>query len=276
MNRAMRIVAATGQRASASTAFTPLSLFSGGEAGFAYLPGTVHGASYQERTGASATTLSGNGEVVGTYRDLITTKNFTASADTRRPIHTVSGGLTNHDYDGTDDCLLLSAFDLSGTSAVTLFVACEVDTGAVAQIICEHSANINTNNGSFAFISRDAASGDLSWSGRGATNIGGRRTATATVPRKTVTSCVYDLAQTSLAAEFSPRVDGAVPSLTDAGSTLGLGPFGNFAFYIGARGDASVRFDGRIWGMILVGRVCTAAEIIDTEQYLAGLSGVSF
>ncbi|MER9665565.1 hypothetical protein [Mesorhizobium sp. M0203] len=87
------------------SAFSPLSLFARGEVGVAILPGTEFGVAYQERTGASATTVCAHGDPVGTFHDLLTSKYITTDADSKRPLYQIEG--TKHYLlsDGTDDWL---------------------------------------------------------------------------------------------------------------------------------------------------------------------------
>jgi len=68
-----------------------------------FAPG-VAGSCFQERTGASATTPSTNGDVVGSLKNQGTLGGWAvASTDAKRPILRVSGGLTYIEFDGVDD-----------------------------------------------------------------------------------------------------------------------------------------------------------------------------
>lgn len=249
------------------------AIFANGEKGWVRLPGTQYGVAYVERS--SPATICTNGSACGTYRDLVTNTDWVPSADARRPIYTVSGGLTYLDYDGSDDCLVGPTIDFSGTDKVTLIEAFELDTGALAQILTELSPTAVSNNGSFQVGTRIAASGDVFWGLRGDTANVNRSTAGAALPRKLLATCVYDLAGAATADEIKPTVNGAVVALTDSGAAAGGGNLGSYVPYIGARADGSLRFNGRKWGEICVGRVLTTAELTYCQQLVAGRAGIT-
>lgn len=252
------------------------SIFASGEKGWVRIPVLPYGICYQERTGASATTVCANGDPVGTFKDLIAGTYWTASADARRPIFTVAGGLTYLDYDGTDDCLVSAAsIDLSGTNKLTYLSAEEADTGSSAQIITELSTNFNGNNGSFYHATREQADGDLSIGLRGNASEA-RATAGASLPRKALFSAPLDLSGAAIANRIAIEVNGAPPSLTDINAAASqTGNFGNYTVYHGARANSSLRFNGRVFAEMCVGRELTAAEYLYCKQLFAGLAGIS-
>lgn len=87
----------------------------------AELPGTPYGISYQERTGASATTVAGDGDPVGTWHDLISDTYRTAPTDdTTRPLLKTDGSAWWHEYDGTNDRLGPLAFSSPIPQPVTI------------------------------------------------------------------------------------------------------------------------------------------------------------
>jgi hypothetical protein len=255
--------------------FSPVALFANGESGWTRLPGTPYGVSYQERSGASATTICANGDAVGTFKDLIKNTYWTASADARRPIFSV-GSYISHDFDGVDDCLIGPTTDLTGTAKVTTFHAVECDNAAGTQIISEFSSNFNSVPGTWLMDTSDTAAGDFSFGLRNSSSATARRSGGNTLPNKVVLSCVMDLTKNTYATFTRPRVNGVTPSLTNTGTQTTGTAFANQTPYAGARGDASLRFNGRIIAEIVVGRECTPAEITATEQYLAVLAGLSF
>ncbi|TPE52581.1 hypothetical protein [Amaricoccus solimangrovi] len=61
--------------------------------GCAILPGTGHTVCYVERTGASAATVAGDGDPVGTIHDLITGRRIVIGADDARPLYRAAGGV---------------------------------------------------------------------------------------------------------------------------------------------------------------------------------------
>ena len=62
------------------------------------------------------------------------------------------------------------------------------------------------------------------------------------------------------------RVNGvqAGQSTTDQGT----GNFGSYALYIGSRAGSSNRFNGHLYGLVVVGRALTSTEITNMETWL--------
>jgi len=68
------------------------------------------------------------------------------------------------------------------------------------------------------------------------------------------------------------RVDGVQVASTSGGAT---GNFGNYPLYIGSRGGSALRFNGRIYSLIVRGKLPDTDEQRDqTETYVAGKTGV--
>ena len=56
----------------------------------------------------------------------------------------------------------------------------------------------------------------------------------------------------------------------------GTGNFGNYPLYIGRRGGTALPFNGRDYGILVVGKLANATAIATTEMWLANkTSGVS-
>jgi hypothetical protein len=268
-NAALRSALLEGVGGSISLA----SIFGNGEKGWVRLPGSVYGECYVERS--APTTLCTNGTTCGTYRDLITGTDWVASADARRPAFVVSGGLTNLDYDGSDDCHIGPTINFGGTDKITLIEAVEADVGISTQIVTELSAAASVNPGAFNSGFRIANNGDFFWGLNGDAATVTRATAGASTPRKVLASCVFDIGGAGVADEIKPAIDGVVPSLTNGGTAAGGGNFGSYVPYVGARADASLRFNGRKWGEICVGRELTAAETTYVMNLIAAAAGIS-
>jgi len=57
--------------------------------------------------------------------------------------------------------------------------------------------------------------------------------------------------------------------VAQAASGQGTGNYGNHILYIGRRAGASLAFVGRDYGIVVVGKAASAAEINITEAWLA-------
>ena len=49
----------------------------------------------------------------------------------------------------------------------------------------------------------------------------------------------------------------------------GTGNFGNYPLFIGRRNNAALPFNGKDYGIVIVGKAASAGEITDTETWLA-------
>jgi hypothetical protein len=61
-------------------------------------------------------------------------------------------------------------------------------------------------------------------------------------------------------------VDGASTSAISA--SKGTGNYGTYVFYLGARGNASDRFNGKNYGTFFTNTIMSAAEILEAQTYL--------
>ena len=99
------------------------------------------------------------------------------------------------------------------------------------------------------------------------------RTATTyTAPITNVLSCAYDIAQSTVATEIVPKVNGATPTLVDSGSA-GTGNFGNYPLFIGRRNNATFPFNGNLYQLIVCGKALSASELASTEAYVNSKTG---
>lgn len=93
-------------------------------------------------------------------------------------------------------------------------------------------------------------------------------------PITNVVTALVDLSGATNALSVVARVDGNVISSGGSGGTAGGGNFTAQPLYIGNRSGASL--NGNIYSLILRGAHNTAQEVIDTESYIAGKSGIFF
>ena len=98
--------------------FDPNSLFANGEEGIVLVPGDSSlTALYTEITGASATTLAGKDDPVGTFHDLVRDRYFTAFSDSARPLLKQDGnGKWFLRTDGVDDNLRSAESIITGST----------------------------------------------------------------------------------------------------------------------------------------------------------------
>lgn len=242
-----------------SAGFNPASLFSGGEQGvFFDVTPTTAGVSVGS-TVATLTDTSGRGN------------NATQATSGLRPTLQTEGGRFYLDFAGAQG-MGTSSINMSATDEVTIIAGVLKGSNAAAAIVCEHSANTNTNVGSFYIAAPEAtgASSDYTHSARAS--------AAAPTPISTGAFLAPDLAVITAQLKYSTPLRlirrNGVQRATSAAS-MGTGNLGNYAFFIGARNNASVFFNGRIYGLIVINRLLTAGEIAQAEAWMAAKTGVT-
>lgn len=178
-------------------------------------------------------------------------------------------------YDGTDDSFSTSSIDFTATNKMSVFAGARKSSDAASGILVELSANAGGNNGSFYVVTGPDpfAANRYSSSTRGSLSITASNTATTNIgnaPDQAVLSSTHDISGDLTTI----RRNGVLG--TSATVDLGLGNFGNHPLFIGRRNNATVPFNGRDYGIIVVGKTASATEITNTESYLAAnTSGVS-
>lgn len=181
-------------------------------------------------------------------------------------------------YDGTDDSFSTSSIDFSATDKMSVFAGVRKLSDAVNQaIICESGPDSGSTAGTFA-VQCSPSTGptyrfELYGSSRGVRDTTG---STYAAPNTSVITSIMDISGTSIATELMPRINGVVPSLSNVLSPSGTGNFGNYSMFFGRRNNALAAFNGRDYGIIIVGKTASATEIAATEAWLAArTSGVT-
>jgi len=141
-------------------------------------------------------------------------------------------------------------------------------------VICELSANCNNYSGSFLCL--------------GGSNPAGTGNAFASCSRGTSPASADQFGYTQSA--FAPPVTAVVSATHDIAGSLtvvygngtagangtgskGIGNFGNYPLYIGARNGSSLWFNGRLYGLVVAGKAASASEIASTEAWLNQKTG---
>ena len=190
---------------------------------------------------------------------------------------TESGVATCHyvQYDGSDDSMSTAAIDFTATDKMSVFAGVRKLSDAAAGMLVELSATFGSNVGSFYLTAPEDTStkryGSASRGSRGATTA---QTAlfgpVGAAPDSAVITATHDIS-----GDLSTISRNAVAG-TSATDDKGTGNFGNYPLFIGRRNNATVPFNGRDYGLIVVGKAASGTEITDTETWLAAkTSGVT-
>jgi len=250
--------------------FLPIDLFAASEKGVWYDPGDIT-TLFQDVAGTIPVTASG--QTVALMKDKSGNgADATQSDATKRPTFRVYAG-TDYGYlnfDGTNDFMVTSAINFTGTAVMTATAGIQVDTGATgSRIVFELGTDTSANNGAF-YITAPSTAGDHSFGLRGTTFIAG---VVANVdPSDDILTAQLNIGAATKELELMPRLNGVVKSgagiTWSGGANAGTGNFGNHALYIGSRAGTSLFFKGKFYGMVVRGATSTAPQITATEAWV--------
>ena len=184
---------------------------------------------------------------------------------------TESGVATCHyvQYDGSDDSLSTSAIDFTGTDKMSVFAGVRKLSDAAQGVVVELSATVASNNGSFLLAAPDSATATFGFDSKGTTQVDAIASSLTAPISRIVTGLANIAGDTA-----TIRIDG-VQADQDTGDQ-GTGNYGNYPLFIGRRNNATLPFNGKDYGILVVGKAASAVEITDTETWLAAkTSGVT-
>ena len=170
-------------------------------------------------------------------------------------------------FDGSDDSFSTSSIDFSGTDEMTVFAGVTKLSDVAAAMLIELSANAVSNAGAWN-IQAPVTGGNLEYR-----YLGGGSTfrsvldSGAAAPRTDVLTATQDISGDAMELRRSGV------SVGTSALDQGTGNFGNYPLFIGSRNNASLRFNGRIYSLIVLGRTATAAEIAATEAWVNSRTG---
>lgn len=172
-------------------------------------------------------------------------------------------------FDGVDDFLQTNNIDFTATDKVSLFAGVRKLSDAASGIVCELSADQNSNNGTFALRAPNAASdGSYAFNSKVTTaisaGVGG-----FTAPNSAVIVGSSDISKPTL----SLRVNGVLKAVQVI--SQGTGNYGNYPLYIGRRGGTNLPFNGHIYGLIGIGKLASYSETAAIEKELAKRTGAT-
>ena len=252
--------------------FSPINLFAASEKGVWYDPGDIT-TLFQDVAGTIPVTASG--QTVALMKDKSgNNAHATQSTAGSRPTFTIYPG-TDYGYlsfDGTNDFMVTSAINFTGTAAMTATAGFQVipPTGVTGpRILVELGPDTSAANAGTFYMTGPGSSSDHSVGLRGSTwayasfaNVS---------PSDDILTAQLNIGAATKELELIPRLNGVVKSgvaLTWGGAAdAGTGNFGNYALYIGSRGGTNLFFKGNLYGMIIRGATSTAPQITSTEAW---------
>jgi hypothetical protein len=251
--------------------FLPSDLFAASEKGVWYDPGDIT-TLFQDVAGTTPVTASG--QTVALMKDKSGNgADATQSDATKRPTFYIYPGSEYGalSFDGTNDFMVTSAINFTGTAAMTATAGFQVSStaGTGARLVVEPGPVTASTNGSF-YMSGPGSLNDHSMGLRGTTSIA------ASFANESgdddVLTGVFDIGQSTKETELMPRLNGVVKSGVDitwtGSANAGTGNFGNQALYIGSRAGTTYFFKGYMYGMVVRGATSSAPQITSTETWV--------
>ena len=154
-------------------------------------------------------------------------------------------------FDGSDDCLQVSGFDLSNTDEVTVIAGVRKLSDAAGGVIVEHSADVNSNNGSFGiFAPTSLAANSVNSAYRGTSFVANATANSFTSPISGIIASVFDIA-----GPLNRQIINGM-SINTVTTSAGTGNFANNTLNIGGRNNAaSLPFNGYIHYLFICGAI---------------------
>jgi hypothetical protein len=175
-----------------------------------------------------------------------TTKSVVTSADiTEAGVRDVYASL----YDGADDCLQVSGFDLSDTDKVTVIAGVRKVSDAASGTIAELSATISANNGAFQMRGPNGANPNYLFRSRGTTE---RVAISANSFSSPITNFLVGVGDIS--GDVCRLLINGTQVATDT-ADQGTGNYANSTLNIGMRNNASLPFNGYIHYLFICGAI---------------------
>jgi len=185
-------------------------------------------------------------------------------------VYDTAGFLPYLAFDGLSWSMGTNSIDFSATDKMTVWAGVRKISVSSTQVICELSADTNTNNGSFLLSCSNTANRDYSFTPKGTT----APTAPAFFTPAVAPDTAVITAQADISTALGELRRNGVNGTASTGS-LGSGNFLTHPLYIGARNNASLFFTGWLTSLIIRGAQSTQSQIEATESWVAGKTGVS-
>ena len=212
------------------------------------------------------------GSLVVTVAGLATTADLRpANIGTTLPSYQRIAAATDYDTagfplylktNGISSAMQTNSIDFTATDKMTIVTGVRRLGSDRSKIILEFTPLVS-NTGGVAIYENDLTTGDYNFQMQN-----GYRYSALSAPSSNVLSVNYDRSQISTNLQISPRINGAVPTLTSSGSPVAASNFVSNSLYLFARNNgASLWFNGQFYGAIICGASKTTAEIQQAESY---------
>ena len=164
--------------------------------------------------------------------------------------------------DGVDDGMVTNSIDFTATDKMTVCAGVRKLSDAARGMLLECGLSINT----FRIEAPVSASSTYTFASGGSA-LAAADAAGYSAPITNVVSGIGNIS----APAATIRINGAQIATNSA--TQGTGNYGNAPLYLFRRGGATLPFNGRFYGMTVVGKAVTAGELASLEAYTNSKTG---
>lgn len=166
-------------------------------------------------------------------------------------------------FDGTDDSMATGSIDFTGTDKMFVAAGVRKLSDAAQAVVAELSVNRSANTGAFTLTAPNSPGDNFSWQARGSVDPAALVATPYSAPVTAVVSATSDISTDSRVL----RVNNAEFTVT---ADQGAGNFLAYPLYIGRRGGTTLPFNGRLYSLVVCGKLASAAEIAATEAWVNG------
>jgi len=253
-----------------SSGFDPVSLFAAGQEGVWYDPSDLT-TLFQDSAEPPITPVTAAGQTVGTMLDKSGNGNHARQTTAaQRPTYQTGSGLHWLEFDGVDDIMSTSAIDFTSTDKMSIFIGQRNLANSTFNVIAEISNRSDITPGTFlvgnSFSNKHRNYGSLI---KGTIT---REVVSANsfyAPNSSVLTLLGDIAAPFVTFRINKSLVG------ESTFSLGTGNYGDHSLFIGGRGLGTYLYEGRLYGVIIVGKTASTNELADVETYMAAKSGVT-
>jgi hypothetical protein len=232
-------------------------------------------------SGAGGIGFTDNNDSLGrlpSYADAATSDVFIWGADLRVakdgvniPNYQRVGAVTDYDtvgfppylaFDGVDDSLqTLSAVDFTSTDKVVVVGGLRKNANNDG-VFVELSTNSSINNRSFVLFAPNLNNPNYFWRSSGTISASGSTANAYAAPLTSIMTGIGDVSNCISRLRYNGT------EILNLPTDQGVGSFGNYTLFVGSRGNAGSRFNGRLYGLIVRGAYTAPRLVEQTEAYM--------
>ena len=170
-------------------------------------------------------------------------------------------------FNGVNQWLQTNSIDFSYGDKMFVSAGVRKLSDVAIGILCEFSTSTSTNTGAFYMTEPNGAGPSLGFASKGSSLAAAVIASGYASPVTILQSGIGDIS----GSKSILRVNGA--QAASSVNSQGTGNYGNYPLYIGARAGSSLWFNGRLYGLIIVGKAVRSVEITSTEAWLNNKTG---